>query len=370
MMRIWLSFSRQKIITLALVLLLALVVVQTPGRRASAAGPFTVDTTADTRDLANNGLCADAGGKCSLRAAIEQATNSGGATVINLPAGTYTLSGAAGFAELKTGSAPGTNITVNGAAQDTTILQAAPGSRVFNIDYAFHGGVTVTLNSLTIKDGQAGAGGGGAIVDGDPGDVLNIQQVVFDGNQAASANGGAIAFTGGGSLTIQDSLFKNNVSPAGNGGAIHFAQTQAGSFQINDTQFSGNSAGSGALGGQGGAINVGCTLCSPFSISGAVFSGNTAAPAGASGGQGGALMVGAGNLTVQYSRIVGNQAAGGGSGIYHGGSGAVDATHNWWGCSGGPGAIGCDTAANVAGTLTTSPFIDALFNTFLPALLN
>jgi len=38
---------------------------------AQAAGPFTVNTTADTHDAnTGDGACADAGNNCSLRAAI------------------------------------------------------------------------------------------------------------------------------------------------------------------------------------------------------------------------------------------------------------------------------------------------------------
>ena len=54
---------------------------------------FVVDTTADTQDASpGNGACADAGGMCSLRAAITEANALAGADVITLPAGTYTQS--------------------------------------------------------------------------------------------------------------------------------------------------------------------------------------------------------------------------------------------------------------------------------------
>ena len=320
-----------------------------------AGGPFTANTSNDTHDaILGNGACADTNGQCSLRAAIEEATALGGATTINLPSGTYNLS----LGELKTGNTAGTIITLSGASAGTTIINQTDGvNRVFNVDYGLHGNVTLTIQNVTIQNGIGGVGGGGgAVLDGDVGDVLNLTNVVFSNNQTSSFNGGAISFTGGGTLNVQNTTFTNNSSPTGNGGAIHFLQTQAGGLTITNSTFSGNSATGGALGGQGGAINVGCNICSPFSISGSTFTNNTAVQVGASGGQGGAIMLGSGALTFNFNRVVDNHAASG-SGIYHGGSDAVTAPNNWWGCNSGPGSAGCDTAVNASGTLTTHPYI-------------
>src|SRR4051794_31162999 len=58
-----------------------------------SAATFLVTTTADTQDAAaGNGVCADSGGACSLRAAISEANALPGDDVITLPAGMYTLS--------------------------------------------------------------------------------------------------------------------------------------------------------------------------------------------------------------------------------------------------------------------------------------
>ena len=64
----------------------------TPTSTASP-GPasFVVNITADTQDAApGNGICADAAGACSLRAAITEANALAGADTITVPAGTYT----------------------------------------------------------------------------------------------------------------------------------------------------------------------------------------------------------------------------------------------------------------------------------------
>ena len=97
---------------------------------------FVVNTTADTQDAAaGNGVCADAGGACSLRAAISEANALAGADVITLPAGTYTITlvicrmimqNAGGDFDLNT------EITINGAGSGTTIVQAAASTRCGN----------------------------------------------------------------------------------------------------------------------------------------------------------------------------------------------------------------------------------------------
>ncbi len=332
---------------------------------ALAAGPFTVNITGDTQDdNPADGNCLDVGAFCSLRAAVEQATASGGTTSINLPPGTYALT----LGELKVGSISNTNITLTGtgAPAGTVINQTDGISRIFDVDYQFHGNVTFSIQNVTLQNGVGGAGGGGgAILGGGIGDALNVTNVVFLNNRTSSFNGGAISFTGGGTLNVQNSTFTSNQSPTGNGGAIHFVQTQAGSFQVGHSTFTGNSATGGGIGGQGGAINAGCNLCSPFSISNTSFANNTAVQVGSSGGQGGAIMLGSGALNLQYNRIVGNTAPGGGTGIY-GGGGTVAAATNWWGCNGGPGAAGCDTAVAGASAIGTVPWI-VLTNTANPS---
>ncbi len=315
---------------------------------ASAAGPFTVNTAADKPDvLPGDGLCQDAGGACSLRAAIEEASASGGPTTIDLPPGEYALM----LGELPVGFLSATDITLNGTGlpADTLIVQTDEANRIFNVDYKVAGGVTFSVRNMTLQNGVGGAGGGGgAILAGGPGDVLNVANVVFANNRTSSFNGGAISFTGGGELRVEDSTFVGNQSPTGNGGAIHFVQTEPGSFQVTGSTFTGNVASGGGLGGQGGAINAGCTGCSPFSITHSNFSGNTADGAGTSGGQGGAIMVGSGTLSLHYNRIAGNNAPNGGTGVHLAG-GSVAGQHNWWGCNGGPGAAGCDATRSVVG---------------------
>ena len=64
------------------------------GDAAPAQGAsFTVDATHDAVDASpGDGVCADAGGACTLRAAVMETNALAGADEISLPPGTYVLS--------------------------------------------------------------------------------------------------------------------------------------------------------------------------------------------------------------------------------------------------------------------------------------
>ncbi len=332
---------------------------------AYAAGPFTVNTTADTNDAApGNGLCADAGGQCSLRAAIEEASASGGATVITLPSGTYALS----LGDLIVGTQAGTTITVNGAGPGaTTIRQTQSGLMVFLVNFSVDANVVFNLAGVTVTGGSENeldpngfGGNGGAILAGGsstaPGNGVTITNVTFSNNfcnpvSNAGCAGGAIEMTGGGDLTVANSTFLSNAAVTtvgtGFGGAINFDNgANPGNVTITNSTFANNSAHNG----QGGALALAGGPGTAFVITGNTFTAN----AGGASSQGGAIYQPTGTLTARYNRIVGN-TAGSGGGIYVGNNSGTtaDARDNWWGCNGGPGTAGCD--ATFPATSTTPP---------------
>lgn len=115
--------------------------VVSPSARAAI---FVVNTTADTVDAnPGDGICADSGGQCSLRAAISEANAWPGADTITLPAGTYllTLAGASEDANATGDLDITSDITINGAGAASTIIDANQLDRVLQIA----GGSTVTL---------------------------------------------------------------------------------------------------------------------------------------------------------------------------------------------------------------------------------
>jgi uncharacterized membrane protein len=119
---------------------------------------FTVNTTADSVDIApGDGVCADANGNCSVRAAVMEANARRSGVTITIPAGTYQLTlpptsndEHGGDLDLKA------NMTIRGAGQEQTILVSAQPDRVVQVAAA----VQVTIESLTMRGGTADAGGG------------------------------------------------------------------------------------------------------------------------------------------------------------------------------------------------------------------
>lgn len=389
-------------ISAAAILTLALTLLSTPFQHAQAAGPFTVTTTADTNDASINGVCADAGGQCSLRAAIEEANQSGSPTTINVPAGTYNLV----LGELSIAPNGNRTITINGAGAASTIINQTDGqNRVFNIDFFAFGATYVTINAVTISGGsdRIDSLGGAGILAGSfsslPRDSLTLTNCIVTNNHVyqpdptyTSQPGGGLQMAGG-DLTITNCTFSNNSSAASNGGGVaYIAPDQGGTVIITGSTFSGNSVVNNTTSGPvgGGALFLTSSLSSPntTTISNSTFNNNTvtsissgtvyggailhntgvlsidhsvftANAVGGAGGQGGAIYVDSGTLNLSYSRLSGNSASNGGSGLYnHSSNGAIsNAANNWWGCPTGPAASPCDLAAANGANLTYTPWI-------------
>jgi CSLREA domain-containing protein len=191
----------------------------------AGAANYVVTKTADTAD----GVC-DA--DCSLREAI-LAANSGGSTV-QIPTGVYRLS----IPRLPRGdNAPGdgTNgnlvvnagMTVTGAGQDATIIDARPSIEALGIDRVFS--ITnvghLTISGVTITGGITGGFGQG-------GGILSL----------------------GGRLTISDAAVIDNTGTFGGGGIAIANAGLAGVSTITRCEIAENVGGGGASGGQGGGL--------------------------------------------------------------------------------------------------------------------
>ncbi|GAP12605.1 protein containg conserved repeat domain/CSLREA domain [Longilinea arvoryzae] len=384
----WLPFS-----ALAVVLALAF----TPVPFAQAAGPFTVNTSADSHDAApGNGLCIDPTGQCSLRAAIEEASLSAASTTISLPAGTYDLT----LGELQIAPDGNRTIVLNGAGAASTLLHQTNGiDRVISIDYDVVGNVNVTISGLTISGGadQRDHFGGAGILAGSiwaPTDTLTLNNLVFTNNRVSQPDagfntqpGGALQMAGG-NLTVSNCSFTGNSSAASPGGAIaYIASGNAGTMNITDSTFSGNQVANTALSGPsgGGAIYLNNVTAT---ISRSTFTGNQATSSTAGAAYGGAIQINTGSLTIDHStftanvasgtnakggaiyvdsaalnistsRLTGNQASSAGSGIFNHAlnNATTTAANNWWGCNGGPTVSGCDLAVTDNAGLTFAPWI-------------
>ncbi|MGA8213798.1 MAG: Ig-like domain repeat protein [Candidatus Sulfotelmatobacter sp.] len=330
---------------------------------------FNVTTTNDEDDAGAcpSGSTVTSGtgpdGVLSLREAICEANNNGGTDVINVPAGTYSLSisteGGSGSqnddagpssGEIQVGTQSGTNISIVGAEASSTIIQQTNGSdRVFEQDPPFAGGVVVQISDLTIENGDCntgldcGFGGGGMLGTGNTGDNLTLMNVTFNTNTVnATANGGALASGTNGDMTINTSAFSGNIATGGIGGALDFDVGAGGSgnLSVTNSSFTNNTSTAGSDPGEGGAVVVDLATGSSGTISGSTFTGNQAE---GSGSIGGAISANLGT-TVSNSRIVGNSASTMSGFVETGGSGNTGVViDNWWGCNAGPGNVGCDS---------------------------
>ncbi len=354
--------GRAVIASLAALAALLLGLFAVPGLHpAFAGGPYTVDSTTDAHCLGFVSQTAPGctsitydGNHISLRSALEYASTSGGATIIDLPPGTYNLT----LGDLIAGTRPNTAITLHGqaTAANTTLHQTQAHRLLINIDANLMPAVQFTLENVTLSGGNEdntdpnGFGGdGGAILAGGSatatGNSLTIHNVVFTGNTTTgNADGGAIAMTGGGDLTVSGSEFDHNqagVGGNGSGGAIYYDnRANPGAVSISQTLFRLNQA-YGTGGGQGGALYLAGGAGASFSLTLNTFTGNQAAQ------EGGAIYLSKGSLVGKANTISGNTAvanASGGIYVANNAGSTADMRENWWGCNSGPGTPGCDGA--------------------------
>ncbi len=218
----------------ARMLLVAATIVAWP--RVAAGATYIVNSTIDAVDaVPGNGVCATAGGVCTLRAAVQEGNFHAGPHVITLPAGIYALTIPPGSGAL---SATGDlnireGVTINGATAATTIIDGNGLDRVFWVDA---GGLT--LNDVTVQNGNPAGGPGGCIAIF--GLNLTLARVVVKSCRTGSAGGG-IFVSGPSTVTLTDTTISQNVGTGGNGGGgIYLAYSVTAA--LTRVTISGNSA--------------------------------------------------------------------------------------------------------------------------------
>lgn len=286
---------------------------------------FTVNDTSDQVDATpGNGICATAGGTCTLRAAIMETNALGGADTITLPAGVFNLTHAgAGEDAAATGDLDVTGqLSITGAGPTQTIIDGLASDRVFHLPT----GQPLTLTGLTIRNGSVPGLPGGGVFQAGPGG-LNLSNVNFENNysstggavfimngsfvanggefrnNACAAVGGAVYISGTGNVDIANLVFQSNKANGGPGGGIAYTST-AGNCGIVNSQFIDNrsAGGAGAYISIAGSLNVaGCQFQDSFAL----------------GGPGGAIafITTGGNATINNSSFTGGTSTAGG-GVY------------------------------------------------------
>jgi hypothetical protein len=318
--------------------------------RPAYAATFDVDRTDDN---AGATACTAAANDCSLRGAIIAAGTSAGPDTINLPAGTYTLSGSALILD--------SEITLQGAGAASTIIQAdaSPTAALYRVMIVTTSGV-VTLSGVTVRHGGGGTalngggiynsgellitngtivsnnravfgeggGRGGGIYNDSTGQLWVVNGAAVSNNTATIAGGGIYngnfldlqlatiaantASSGGGlyditgDVTINLSSFDGNTAPNDYGGGAIL--TENGTMYISYTSFSNNQ------GYEGGAIRAGIEGNPMLVISSSTFSGNIASGEFSSGG--GAILLLGGGAMIYNSTFSGNSTTTSGGGIF------------------------------------------------------
>src|SRR5262245_44482005 len=121
------------------------------------AASFVVNGTEDAGDAnPGDGICATAIATCTLRAAIQEANAQPDADSITVPAGTVTLTGAAGDDAAESGDLDILGpVAISGQGPAATIIDAGKIDRVFDV---IEPTATVSIASLTVRNGFSGAG--------------------------------------------------------------------------------------------------------------------------------------------------------------------------------------------------------------------
>lgn len=280
-----------------------------------------------TTDGLNAGACLNKlTGQCTLREAIQEANSQAGA-MIDIPAGTYTLTiPPAGGDDNTTGDL---NVTaaMTLVGTGTTIITAGA-SQTAGIDRVFHitGNGTVSVSNVVIEFGQtnnssdlANQGGGGILFDGS--EALCLKNVGILNNTATNKTyGGGLAVIGTGPVYLDGATITDNVAGDAGGG---IEAVQSGALNILNSIIQQNTASGRGTGG-GLDVNSGSAVA-PVEI---YLSGTQVVNNTADGLTGGGLSVWGNNLVINQSTIGSNtlSAGGSGGGIFVGGAGNVDIT--------------------------------------------
>ncbi|HEX8999259.1 MAG TPA: choice-of-anchor Q domain-containing protein, partial [Blastocatellia bacterium] len=250
---------------------------------SSCPSSFTVSNPGDAVDATpGNGVCATAGGVCTLRAAIQEAnalTACSPITITITTTGTITLGTA-----LPALNHP--NLTINGPGANLLTVSANGVDRVFQTS----GSTTATLNGLTITGGNTSGAGGGIFTTGSS--TLTVMNCTVTGNTSGNIGGG-IANSVGCTLNVINSTVSNNTSnaPGASGGGID----SPGTLTVTNSTITGNTKNNGSNNGGGIYTNGNAT------ITNSTITNNTTVGANGAGG-----LRSSGVVTVRNSIIAAN----------------------------------------------------------------
>ena len=263
------------------------------------AATVTVTTVADQSD-------GGAAGGWSLRDAVLYANSNAGSDVIDLPAGTYTLTlaGRAENAGLTGDLDVLESLTIQGADAETTIIDGNGIDRVLDV----FPGATLVLRDVTIANGSTeDAEHGGGVRNS--GGTLNAEDSRIVNNRAGGgafdgANGGGIYSTNSGNVTLDHTVVSGNLAHRSQGGGGIYIV--GGALTINESTITHN-VSDGEHATVGGAVYIGSGTTATITHS--TLSDNR------SDDRGGGIYS-AGTTEVENTNVLANDAWVDGGGIY------------------------------------------------------
>lgn len=278
-----------------------------------ASASIAIDLTATDMQVTELGDVSDgdvSAGHVSLREAVDTIGSGGEITFAPSLGGVITLNRLRGPLEIKR------SMHLVGPGAQQLAISGDAATRVFLVDDAAKAAVLeVRISGLTIADGNAGSGNGGAILNSEhlvledctlttsraanggalySTGAVEVDRVIGSGN-GASTLGGFAATAAEGAIFLRDSLLSDNTAQSG--GAL----VASGGLTLLNSTLSGNTAND-----SGGALYF--TSQTAGSVINCTVIGNEADSDSAGGGNGGGIFVlnGAASLALANTLILGN----------------------------------------------------------------
>lgn len=208
---------------------------------------FTVNNLGDASDAnTGDGVCATAGNVCTLRAALEQANalpNCAPLTINFSVNGTINLATALPLLEHP-------NLTIQGPGANLLDVQRNSASQ-FGVFYNIS--PMMTINDLTISNGNPGVEGSGGGVFNDGG-TLTLNRCHITDNTVGYIGGGVGNYDG--MLTINDSTISNNRAETGGAGVSNTASSNNATITLTNSTISGNQVTDAFTSTAGGVLNL------------------------------------------------------------------------------------------------------------------
>ncbi len=211
---------------------------------------------------------------------VTNTADSGPGTLRNVLAGTINgaiidATGIAGTITLTSGElAVPLSVTILGPGPAVLTVSGNLASRVFNLT-----GTNVTIDGLTIANGQSALNGAGINAGGGPGSVVTVRDCIVT-NNSTTVDGGGIYNNASVMMAITNCIISGNHASAWGGGIYNHGESgRPAVMTISASTLSGNSAASG-----GGILNFGWSGGATLTVNACTISSNSASSEQGGGG--------------------------------------------------------------------------------------